>query len=320
LKRFFESGRLTAAVGDCLDRQWLEQQLVGPTLVVATYLFDSLPHAVVARRAHGLVEIGEGSSERPWGGADLFDHLPLNARCLVPTGALQVLASIAERSPSSVVLTADKGPLDWGHALEAERLRLAQHGEASSISVNFALLRGCGWSHDVWPGSTEAFSVHRIGPGGGAPVFAVSAELPSDALQRVFEAKTGEAVMALPAQADTLMQLADLLRAAPLTEWVAPEQLLAWVTEAVEDAFDVPGDDVPFHGATILQRAGAFDAAADLYRASLRRHGPSVASLMNLATASVMSGDLSQAREALYETLKLDPDHARAAGLLAQLP
>lgn len=158
-------GRLEVATFDPLSPAplALERPLgPGPLVVLANYLFDSLPHSLWRVHQGKLLEgclrlEGEPDAapdalswhfelrpprEQPPGFVRGYAaSLGADATFFLPTGAFACLQRLATLSPGGlVVLVADKGERTRAQVLERAVPRLARHGSASA-NVNFDALR-----------------------------------------------------------------------------------------------------------------------------------------------------------------------------------
>jgi hypothetical protein len=328
------AGRLSFEAFDALAPRPL---VSGPVVLLAHYLFDTLPHAAFRRRGaltfEGLVDV----DTEPWTWA--FEPGPLpsclegrgDGTFLVPIGAARALAAWRQAFDGPLlVLAADKGVAPRS----AEELpQLARHGSVSA-GVDFEALTALVAPdfHALAPASpSHVFSLHAFvasleGPRLTAAWRGRGASGEVLELLEDFEALLGT-THAAPAAVldflgrtrgdpDLLAQLAGRLRAMALTEAQA-HALVRHLSAAGERHFLFRQQlDVPFELAITAHHLGALTLACALYALSLRESGAHPSTLLNLALAHDALGRRAEAIEALEVLLAHTPDHPRAKGLL----
>lgn len=323
-----EEGRVSFQVFDALAPPRLE----GPTVLLAHYLFDTLPHRVFrrvgAQTFEGWVEIGDTLT---WAfhpeAAPAGVLLPRDGTFLVPIGGMRALEAWREScSGPLLVLAADKGVESW--SAEQEPL-LARH-ESTSAGVDFELLAraAVGFEHLAPAEPSPAFSLHAFvtqpGPelraawrtsGAGGEVLQVL-----EALKRPPETFDGllEVIAHSRFDPDVVAQLTPKLLAVELTGSHA-ERLVQVVIASAQRHFHFTQQlDVPFNLAVLAHRVGALELAVALYLLSLRESGAHSSTLLNLARAQHGLHRTEAAVEALRVLLELEPTNDAASALLAE--
>lgn len=305
-------------------------------VLVGTYLLDTLPNALVSGTpeapSRGLLDDGGALSFEAWPEATPFVRAQLRhgGPRFLPVGGFGLVRALEAAAPGPALLVlGDKGPLDAPSAVEGPTLRVARHGDGHSVAVNFeALAAWLGWrGWAVLPGNTPDFVVGatllRRGGLTLAPVaqalagreHPLAAQAAVTALRELPPERLHHALLTLEPGPDALLELADDLRR--VVGELPPEARAAvcrWAWASLEATFWNRGDDVAFHVGTVLQRAGALEAATLAYGESLSREGPSVAAHFNRALCFLGLGQ--PAKDDLEAVLRLDPAHPRAAALL----
>lgn len=338
------------AVGDPLGPP------LAPDVVIASYVFDTLPHDAWAKRGGRLfeqqvrVELPPGDApecERAvlhW--SDVETRAPPFVRgyaprvgegvFMIPTGALRCLERVTEWSHGRcLVLASDKGEPDV-HAVQAGASpKLQRHGGISAM-VNFDAIRAWwGWrpllrsahaepdlgfyalaqgletiaaTRATWSGTLGAESLlHRL------------REL--DALLQ-YPQEAGVLLRALAQwcfDPDVFVRMAEPLRAARC-DAAGCAALVEAIDRAWQHHFEVGGAvDVAFEMATVLHRAGQLTHAARFYDRSLSAHGRHATVCFNLALCRLDLGEKARGAALLKEVLAIQPGHAGASRVLAQL-
>jgi SAM-dependent methyltransferase len=308
----------------------------GPVVLLAHYLFDTLPHGAFRRHRgatfEGLVDV----DTEPWRWA--FEPAPLppcldgrgEGTFLVPVGAAQALTAWRRTFDGPLlVLAADKGVVPRS---AEEAPLIAQHASISA-GVDFEALAGLVTAdfRALAPRTpSHVFALHAFVAGPGTPEFdeawrrrGSSGEVL--ALWSDLEALLGETPDATELLAflsrtagdpDVLAQLAGRLRDVPLSQTQA-QALVRRLAEAGSRHFVFKQQlDVPFELAITAHHLGALELACALYALSLQESGAHPSTLLNLALAHEALGRRAQAREALEVLLAHTPDHPRARTLL----
>lgn len=309
----------------------------GATVLLAHYLFDTLPHRAVRVTDEGAFEGLLDASEAVWRWryepaarpAALDDRPP--GTYLLPVGAADALAAWRECFPGPVlVLAAGKGVAPRGPDEDAQ---LARHGSVSA-GVDFDALAAMSpaWHHHAPRQPSDTFALHAFTAGAPLPRFAEAWATRGAAnevltLLTRFEAllsgaptpaellALGEASHADP---DLLAQLASRFRDAALSQEDA-HRLVSLVARAADQHFLFPQTlDVPFSLAITAHHLGALALAVPLYALSLKERGAHPSTLLNLALALKGLSRHDEAAAALEALLAGDPAHERALGLLAE--
>lgn len=306
----------------------------GPAVLLAHYLFDSLPHRAVRVTSTGCFEGLLDDETWSWSYRPverpgvLADSPP--GTWLLPVGAIEALAAWrAAFSGPLLVLAADKGVTPRG---PTEDPLLARH-ESVSAGVNFeALARGAPqWRHLPPARPHHGFELHAFTT--HATPQLDEAWRRRGARNEVLELLTSvdatlagapdvDALLALAetslADGDLLARLQEPLRRAPL----APAQvarLMTLLLQAARGHFLFRQHlDVPFALAALAHHLGALELASALYRLSLEESGPHPSTLVNLALAQDALGHRDLARQAAEAALSLEPEHPRATELLTR--
>ncbi|MDX2011595.1 MAG: hypothetical protein SFW67_15450 [Myxococcaceae bacterium] len=310
----------------------------GPVVLLAHYLFDTLPHAAWRRHGGDTFEGSVDVTVEPWRWA--FERAPgppcLRGRgdgtFLVPVGAARALEAWKTTFAGPLlVLAADKGVTPRS---PEELPLLARHG-STSAGVDFEAL------------SAEVAPTYRaLRPRDPSPVFALFAFVSGVTTPALDEAWTrrgrlGEVLTVLEdfegllrsapdastllsflertaGDPDLLAQLTGRLRALPLDEAQAHALVRHLATAGARHFLFRQQLDVPFELAITAHHLGALELASALYVVSLRESGAHPSTLLNLALAHDALGRRGQAREALEVLLAHTPDHPRAQNLLEQ--
>lgn len=309
----------------------------GPTVLLAHYLFDSLPHRVFRVTAagdvlEGLVDV----TQTPWA----WRYEPTGARpelsgrgagtFLVPVGAAQALAAWRGAVDGPVlVLAADKGVTPRG---PADDPLLAQH-ESISAGVDFAVLGRLARGYEGLGPTTpsDSFSLHLFTTSPSARL--TQAWQQRGAKNEVLELlERFEGLLRSKPDADALLgfletthddpdllaQLSPHLRQLTLSEPDAA-RLVSLIARAAERHFLFKQQlDVPFSLAVTAHHLGALHLAVALYGRSLAESGAHPSTLLNLALAQKALGRNEDARAALEVLLEAAPEHPRARALLAE--
>jgi len=336
------------------------QDTVGPPLapdvVIASYLFDTLPHDAWAMRGGRLVAQHVGVELPPGDGpeceraelrwSDVETEAPPFVRgyaprvgegvFMVPAGALECLKRVGEWTKGRcLVLVADKGEPDVAAVQAGGSPKLQRHGGISAM-VNFDALRAWwGWRPYLRSAHAEPdLGFYALAQGLKAMAVTKatwSATLGAESLlHRLRELDSLlQYPQPLPALLHTLaswrfdpdvfVRMAEPLRAAkPTAEECAA--LVAAIDLAWENHFEVGGAvDVAFEMATVLHRIGQLTRAAELYESSMESHGRHATVCFNLGLCRLDLGDRTGGAALLKEALQLQPGHAGATRVLAQL-
>jgi len=330
-------GRLSFEVFDALRPG--PARGAAPTVLLAHYLFDTLPHRAFRVTDEGCFEGLVDAEASPWAWryeaaarpAELSGRGP--GTFLVPVGAAEALeAWRACFTGPLLVLAADKG-VEPRSATEDPQL--ARH-ESVSAGVDFDALA-----------SLAAPRFTALSPHAPAHLFAlhafVDARLEGPALSRAWAQRGGhnevlsllqrfeaalksepspDALLALldesQADPDLVAQLAGRLRDAPLDPAQA-RRLVDLLARAAQQHFVFRQQlDVPFSLAVTAHHLGALGLAVPLYARSLEESGAHPATLLNLALALRGLGRGAEAVDALEVLLQHTPTHPRASALLAE--
>lgn len=312
------------------------------TVLLAHYLFDTLPHRVFRLTGsgaafEGLVDV----DETPWAWRYEPATLPraLEGRSpgtfLLPVGAARALeAWRAELDGPLLVLAADKGVTPRG---PGEDPLLARH-ESISAGVDFAALArevAPEWQHLGPAEPSDVFALHAFTTGAARPeltdawrrrgaaneVLALLGRF--DALLQ--DAPDAGALLAFLETThddpDLLAQLSGRLRELSLSLSEAEAaRLVRLLAAAGERHFLFRQQvDVPFTLGITAHHLGALRLAVALYLRSLEESGAHESTLFNLALAQEALGAPERAREALEVLLAHSPGHERATEVLGRL-
>lgn len=299
---------------------------LGPTVILAHYLFDSLPHSAWRRGAEGHVQEGwvaecaDGSIEWQWHDAEAPARTILTAEHLFPDGAMTALQTFANVTGHRFMVIA----VDKGAALSSPTL--ARH-ESISAGVNFEALESAlpaAWQFASTPPS-PVLQLATISSTPSEPLPDIQHLLalinrvsaPATSLTEIIALQT-----ALHDDPDTLAQLAPVIRTLlPLAASQGEvEALVACIARAAQRHFVFKQQlDVPFELATLAHSAGALMLAEHLYLLALRESGERASTLFNLAIVFRATKRQSQAEILLRRTLELDPEHSKAKALLSKI-
>lgn len=300
---------------------------VGPAVVLAHYLFDSLPHSAWRNDGAGLQE--GWVSERPDGTFDWqwraattkAPHAVTPAPHLFPDGAVTAIDRFTRLTEGRFALLAiDKGANDCP--------TLARH-ETISAGVNFEALAAATPSLH-WLDSVQSSTLQLAA--------AIPPALRDSTLTRLWRAPNivqllerlvalrdhgGSIDQVLELQRrlhhdpDTLVQLAPLIRQQlPSASLAQVEALVASIARAADRHFTLRQQlEVPFELATLAHACGALRLAEPLYLAAISESGETAASLYNLALLLRTTDRLPEARVLLARVIELDPAHERARAL-----
>ena len=329
LQALREAGRLRLGVMNVLSderpRDFETDVLidVGPSVVLAHYLFDSLPCSAW-RRADGQVQEGwvslsDDQVQWAWRPATSSPpRLVSDAPCLHPDGAIEAISRIAAACGDRfVMLIIDKGA--------NTHPTLARHHTVSA-EVDFQALAAAHPSLN-WL-CTEPSPVLQLA---AASPDALTRQLPDPkslrhALEQVSaEPTTLTDLVALQTtlhdDPDTLAQLAEQAhRLLPTASLPEVEALVAAIARAADRHFVFHQTlDVPFTLGALAHAAGALRLAEALYLLSATESGELPGTLYNLAMICQATGRPRATRALLERTLALDPGHAKALALLAKL-
>lgn len=355
LQPWIERGRLSIQRLDALDPARLEVG-EGPVVVVANYLFDSLPHD--AWRADGgealaqhvelwSPELGAALEHTDWKFVEAtapadppvlgYAARVGSGRFLWPTGPIASLSALAARlRRPHLWLIADKGPATADEVRGQDTASLAKHGCVSAL-VNFDALRAwAGWRPFLGPAQAQMrFGAYALVQGlrevpqlREAWQESAAANLPLQAV-KLFEQLAAEPA-ALPqllqALAFTRFDPDSLLKiTASLRERLSaqtPAELVGALVAALDATWEnhfalEEHNDLAFEIATVLHRAGQLSHAVGYYRRSAAACGPDAATFFNLALCLLDLGRRDEARQALETATRADPRHDRARALLA---
>lgn len=301
-----------------------------PTVLLAHYLFDTLPHRVFRRQGsrtfEGWVEVDD-ALRWEFREAPLPAGLELSAdgTFLVPVGARAALE--AWRSAFTgplLVLAADKGVEP--RTVDEDPL-IARH-DSTSAGVDFELLARASpsFAHFAPERPSHVFALHafalRERRAFEAAWAAVGAR--NEVLQLV------EALQQPPATVGALFALVERSRFDPdvvaqlsarfleheLDEGEARRLVEAVATSAGRHFLFAQQLDVPFNLGVLAHRCGALQLAVPLYLLSLRESGAHASTLLNLARAQHALRQPAAALESLQALLELEPAHPVARELI----
>jgi SAM-dependent methyltransferase len=310
----------------------------GATVLLAHYLFDTLPHRAFRGTAEGGFEGLVDVEQAPWAWryepAVRPDALAARGEgtFLLPVGAAQALQAWRDCFTGPLlVLAADKGVEPRG---PTEDPLLARH-ESVSAGVDFDALASMApaFTHLAPSTPSNVFALHAfVSVLRDAPNFAAAWSRRGGTnevlgLLERFDAmlKSEPSVDAMlelldgsRADPDLLAQLASRLRESALTASQA-RHLLELLVRAAQQHFVFRQQlDVPFTLAITAHHIGALELAVALYLLSLEESGAHDSTLFNLAIAQHALGRPEQACEALEVLLARTEDHPRAVALLAE--
>ncbi len=334
LHRLMEAGALQTGVMNVLtdeaprDLETGAPIAIGPAVILAHYLFDSLPHSAWRREGGELqegwvAENTDGTFEWAWRPATSPPlHVPTAAAHLFPDGAVTAIDRFSRLTDGRFALLAiDKG-------LNTEPT-LARH-ETISAGVNFeALAEATPSLHwlDSNPSSTLQVAA-AIPPQLRDSTLTRVWRPPNlvQLLERVVALRDGggsihqvlELQRALHHDPDTLVQLAPLIHAQlPTASLSQVEAIVATIARAADRHFILRQRlDVPFELGAMAHACGALRLAESLYLSAVAESGETPASLYNLALI-MRSTDRAEYGQALIaRVLELDPEHDRARKLL----
>jgi len=255
---------------------------------------------------------------------------------MVPTGAMKALQRVTEWSKGRcLVLAADKGEPDVRAVQAGGSPKLQRHGGISAM-VNFDAVRAWwGWRPFLKSAHAEPDLGFYALAEGLRPIAATratwSGTLGAESLlhrQRALDSLlqyAQEVPVLLKAldgwgyDADVFVRMAERFREASITA----EQCAALV-EAIDrcwdNHFEVGGAvDVAFEMASVLHKVGQLTHAARFYQRSLEGHGRHATVCFNLALCRLDLGEKAAGASLLREVLALQPGHAGATKVLAQL-
>ncbi|MBL8922065.1 MAG: tetratricopeptide repeat protein [Myxococcaceae bacterium] len=309
----------------------------GATVLLAHYLFDTLPHRVFRRAADGATFEGLiDDAVEPWAWRYEPASLPpgLGSRppgtWLIPVGAAAALEAWRRTFPGALlVLAADKGVSPRG---PHDDPLLARHGSVSA-GVDFdvlAQLAAPAWRHLGPRDPSDVFALHAFTTSGSTTIDDAWRDRGSGnevlRLHERFEA-CGDPTTGIDAlldflestgnDPDLLAQRCDRLRETPLTEAQAHRAVQLLASAAPRHFVFRQHFDVPFNLAVTAHHLGALRLAVALYLRSLEESGAHPATLLNLALAQHALGDVERACECLDVLLEHEPAHPRAVELLA---
>ena len=329
---------------------------LAPEVVIASYVFDTLPHDAWAMRGgklfsqHVELELPEGEGpecERAvlkW--SDVEVEAPAFVRgyaprvgegvFMIPTGALTCFKHATAWSKGRCLfLAADKGEPDVAAVQAGGSPKLQRHGGISAM-VNFDALRAWwGWRPLLTSAHAEAdLGFYAFAQGlktlavtratwsttfGAESLLHRLRELDALLQQPQSVRRLLEVLGAWRFDPDVLVRMAEPLRGAQLR----PEDCAALVDaidRAWDNHFEVGGAlDVAFELATVLHRAGQLSHAARFYQRSLESHGRHATVCFNLGLCRLDLGDVQGGAQLLREVLELQPGHAGAQRILEQL-
>jgi hypothetical protein len=347
--------RRRPGVIEALRLDAVDEQLgppLAPDVVIASYLFDSLPHDAWSvtkgrvRPVHVGVTLPPGSgpecdrADVSWLEADsevppfVRGYAPRvgEGRFLLPVGAFKCLERVTAWSHGrTLVLVADKGEPN----VPAGPLKLQRHGGVSAM-VNFDALKAW-WGWRPWLSSGEAeLGFYALAQGlpslpqtraVWSATFLVESPLQKlRALDLLLASQQPVSVLlqALAAwdyDPDVLVRLAEPLRAqAPHLHTSECAALVEAIDRSWERHYELNGPmDVAFEMATVLHRAGQLSHAARFYERSLGSHGRHATVCFNLALCRLDLGQRDEGANLLREVLAIAPGHTGAARVLATL-
>lgn len=331
---------------------------LAPDVVIASYLFDSLPHDAWAVRQGQVLEQrvtvtllpGDGP-ECERAGLEWADHaseVPSFVRgyaprvgegvFMVPVGAIACLQRVtAWASGRCLVLAADKGEPDATAVQSGGTPKLQRHGGISAM-VNFDALRAWwGWRPFLRSAHAEpdlgfyalAQGLAMLAATRGTWSSTLGAESPLQRhrqLDRLL-AQSQPAPVLLETLAlwghdpDIFVRMAEYLRQqAPQLEAGVCLALVEAIDKTWANHFELGGTvDVAFEMASVLHRAGQLSHAARFYERSLNTQGRHATVCFNLALCWLDLGEPALGARLLGEVLQLAPGHAGASRVLAQL-
>jgi hypothetical protein len=302
------------------------EQVVNPLIVVANYVFDSIPADAFAVRdgvlAECVVDGGERFTRRPAGGYGdedldaLLEHYRTSLHDTVftlPVTALAAVRALRELAGDRLlVLAADKSlntEESLGFRAEPE---LARHSGAFSVMVNMHALALYARRHggELLHGGDRhaALDVAALAFGAGEETRAAYA----DAIERFGpgDLATLTAGVERAAGALTVSEIVALLRLSgwdattlhavlgPLREGAADadpatqEDLRFALYETYDRHFAVPGDpDLPFAIGLLLYELQDYEDAIEFFEASLEQHGQDPATEKNIELCEAMLED-----------------------------
>ncbi len=300
-----------------LDLLHDEPPELGPAVILAHYLFDSLPHS--AWRNGGseegwVMERADGSFEWHWRPATRQPPHPItdDAPHLFPDGALKALDFFSRATGGRFLLLAlDKGA--------NETPTLARH-ETISAGVNFEALAlaapALTWlTSRQSPTLQLAIAVPRACASRLEPISVdpLLAGLETVTRLRESEATTLDDIVAVQAELqhdpDTLTQLADRARQAlPSSTPAQVEALVLSIARAAGRHFVFKQQlDVPFTLATLAHASGALVLAEALYALAVRESGEQAPTLYNLSLLMRATGRPDEAEVLLQRALDQRP-------------
>ena len=329
LKALREAGKLTLGVMNVLTDD-LPRDLdteapleVGPCVVLAHYLFDSLPCSAWRRVAgevqEGWVSLAGEAVQWEWRAPTTEPPaLRSDAPHLFPQGAIEATRRIAAACDNTfLLLIIDKGA--------NTHPTLARH-ETLSAGVDFEAVR------ESFPAlhwqSTEPSPVLQLAAISSEPL---TTPLPDPwSLRRALEQVASDASTlrelvtrqhVLHDDPDTLAQMADQAHALlPTASLPEVEALVAAIARAADRHFLFRQTlDVPFTLGALAHAAGALRLAEALYLLSLTESGEKPGTLYNLALICRATERSSEAIQLLKHTLSLDPGHTKSLSLLSTL-
>lgn len=325
------TGRLTFEVLDALH----PTPRRGATVLLAHYLFDSLPHRAFRVTSSG--EVLEGLvdvTQTPWA----WRYEATNPRAelegrgagtfLVPVGAAQALAAWRSTFEGPLLaLAADKGVTPRG---PLEDPLLAQH-ESVSAGVDFTALARLadGWVHSSPASASDVFALHAFTTTAAPQLMKCWRERGGRNQVLHLLERFNELLAATPdAEAllgfletthddpDLLAQLSPHLRELTLDDRQAG-RLVSLLARAGERHFHFKQQlDVPFSLGITAHGLGALQLAIAWYGRSLAESGAHPSTLLNLALAQKTLGRVDDACAALEVLLEAEPEHPRAKALL----
>lgn len=327
------TGRLTFEVFDALAPRPRQ----GATVLLAHYLFDSLPHRAFrvtesGETSEGLVEVTQ--TPLAWRYAATGARPELRGRgagtFLVPVGAAAALEAWRSALEGPVlVLAADKGVTARG---PSEDPLLAQH-ESVSAGVDFGALAllAEAWEHLKPATASDVFALHAFTTA-RAPHLTNAWQLRGERNEVLHLLERFNGLLAAMPEAEALLgfletthddpdllaQLSPHLRELTLNDRDAG-RLVSLLARAGERHFLFKQQlDVPFSLAITAHQLGALQLAVALYGRSLAENGAHPSTLLNLALAQRTLGRTEDACAALEVLLEAAPEHARARTLLAE--
>ena len=310
----------------------------GATVLLAHYLFDTLPHRAFRVTPEGGFEGLVDVEQEPWAWRYQPAEVPaaLTARgegtSLLPVGAARALTAWRDCFTGPVlVLAADKGVEPRG---VAEDPLLARH-ESVSAGVDFEALASMAPAFRHLSPSTPSnvFALHAfVSAPSGPPKFEEAWRSRGSknevlGLLERFDAllKTAPSIDAMfglldesRADPDLLAQLASRLNESALTSSQATHLVQLLVRAAQQHFVFRQQLDVPFTLAITAHHVGALELAVALYLLSLQESGAHASTLLNLALAQHALSRHALACETLEVLLAHTADHPRALALLTE--